>query len=113
MLPRLIGQGRARRLLLSGETIGAAEALAWGLVDSVAPADGLDAAVARLAQPMLAAGPHAIRLQKSLILDWEELPAETAITRGIDVVCQRLRYRRAGAHGGDGARPAARPPAQR
>ena len=63
LLPKLIGQGRARRLLLSGETIGAAEALAWGLVDSVAPADGLDEAVARLAQPILAAGPLAIRLQ--------------------------------------------------
>ena len=33
LLPKLIGQGRARRLLLTGETIGAAEALAWGLVD--------------------------------------------------------------------------------
>ena len=85
LLPRLIGEGRARRLLLSGETIGAAEALGWGLVDSVAPAEGLDAAVARLAQPMLAAGPHAIRLQKSLILDWQESPLEMAIARGIDV----------------------------
>jgi enoyl-CoA hydratase/carnithine racemase len=84
LLPRLIGQGRARQLLLSGETIGAAEALAWGLIDSVAPADGLDAAVARLAEPILAAGPLAIRRQKSLILEWEELPAEAAITRGID-----------------------------
>jgi enoyl-CoA hydratase/carnithine racemase len=85
LLPKLIGQGRARRLLLSGETIDAAEALSWGLVDSVASAEGLDAAVGRLAQPILAAGPHAIRLQKSLILDWEEFPVEKAIARGIDV----------------------------
>ncbi len=45
LLPKLIGQGRARRLLLSGETIGAGEALAWGLVDIVAPAGGLDDAL--------------------------------------------------------------------
>lgn len=84
LLPKLIGWGRTRRLLLSGETIGAAEALAWGLVDAVAPADGLDDAVDRLARPILAAGPRAIRLQKSLIRDWEELPTGAAIERGID-----------------------------
>ena len=85
LLPRLIGEGHARRLLLTGETIDAQQALAWGLVDRVAPADALDEAVERLARPILAAGPHAIRLQKSLILDWEELPTDAAIERGIEV----------------------------
>jgi enoyl-CoA hydratase/carnithine racemase len=84
LLPRLIGAGRARRLLLTGETIGAAEALAWGLVEAVAPADGLDAAVERFIGPILAAGPQAVRLQKALILEWEELPTGPAVRRGID-----------------------------
>jgi enoyl-CoA hydratase/carnithine racemase len=84
LLPKLIGHGRARRLLLTGETIGAAEALAWGLVDVVAPPEALDEAVETLARPILAAGPNAIRLQKSLILDWEELPTAAAVQRGID-----------------------------
>ncbi len=84
LLPKLIGPGRARRLLLTGETIGAVTALEWGLVDAVAPADGLDEAVERFARPILAAGPHAIRLQKRLILEWEELPTGAAIARGID-----------------------------
>jgi enoyl-CoA hydratase len=84
LLPRLVGAGRARRLLLTGETIDAATALAWGLVDAVAPAAELDVAVERLMRPILAAGLRAVRLQKSLILDWEELPAELAIARGID-----------------------------
>jgi enoyl-CoA hydratase len=84
LLPKLIGAGRARRLLFTGETIGAAEALAWGLVDSVAPATALDAAVDRLTRPILIAGPRAVRLQKSLILDWEELPTAAAVERGID-----------------------------
>jgi enoyl-CoA hydratase len=84
LLPKLIGHGRARRLLLTGETIGAAEALAWGLVDVVAPPEALDEAVETLAGPILAAGPNAIRLQKSLILDWEELPTAAAVQRGID-----------------------------
>jgi enoyl-CoA hydratase/carnithine racemase len=84
LLPKLIGHGRARRLLLTGDTIGAAEALSWGLVDVVAPPEGLDEAVEALARPILAAGPNAIRLQKSLILDWEELPTAAAVRRGID-----------------------------
>ncbi len=84
LLPKLIGQGRARRLLLTGETIGAAEALAWGLVDVVVPHPVLDEAVEALARPILAAGPEAVRLQKSLILDWEELPTAAAVQRGID-----------------------------
>jgi enoyl-CoA hydratase/carnithine racemase len=84
LLPGLIGQGRARRLLLTGETIGAAEALAWGLADAVVAVGGLDEAVDRMVRPILAAGPQAIRLQKSLLLDWEELPTAAAITRGID-----------------------------
>ena len=84
LLPKLIGHGRARRLLLTGETIGAAEALSWGLVDAVVPPEALDEAVEDLAAPILAAGPSAIRLQKSLILDWEELPTAAAVQRGID-----------------------------
>jgi enoyl-CoA hydratase/carnithine racemase len=84
LLPKLIGHGRARRLLLTGETIGAAEALSWGLVDVAAPSEALDEAVEDLARPILAAGPNAIRLQKSLILDWEELPTVAAVQRGID-----------------------------
>jgi enoyl-CoA hydratase/carnithine racemase len=84
LLPKLIGQGRARRLLMTGETIGAAEALAWGLVDIVVPPDALDEAVERLARAILAAGPNAIRLQKSLILEWEELAIAAAIERGIE-----------------------------
>src|ERR1700756_4865711 len=84
LLLKLIGHGRARRLLLTGETIGAAEALSWGLVDVVAPPKALDEAVEDLVRPILAAGPNAIRLQKSLILDWEELPTAAAVQRGID-----------------------------
>jgi len=85
LLPKLIGHGRARRLLLTGVTIDAAEALAWALVDAVAPPDRLDTVVERFAAAILAGGPHAIRLQKKLILDWEELPTGAAVARGIEI----------------------------
>src|SRR5579864_4650767 len=45
LLPQLIGHGRTRRLLLTGVTIDAEEALGWALVDAVAPPDRLDAVV--------------------------------------------------------------------
>jgi enoyl-CoA hydratase/carnithine racemase len=37
-LPRLVGAGRAKRLLFTGERLTAAVALEWGLVDEVVPA---------------------------------------------------------------------------
>jgi enoyl-CoA hydratase/carnithine racemase len=84
LLPGLIGWGRTRRLLLLGETIGAAEALEWGLVERVAPDAGLDGAVEEWVALLLEAGPHAIRAQKALIRRWEDLPQTAAIAAGVD-----------------------------
>lgn len=84
LLPALIGWGRTRRLLYTGETIGAATAYEWGFVEEVVPADELDAAVERIVDAILAASPRAIRLQKALIAEWERLPLDAAIDAGID-----------------------------
>jgi enoyl-CoA hydratase len=84
LLPRLIGPARARQLLLSGVNIDAEQALAWGLVDQVAAAGELDQVIEALIAPILAAGPQAIRIQKKLILDWEEMHATAAVERGIE-----------------------------
>jgi hypothetical protein len=43
----------------------------------------LDDAVERLLASMLASGPQALRLQKALITEWEDLPLRGAIQRGI------------------------------
>ncbi len=84
LLPQLIGWGRTRQWLLTGDPIDAATAHAWGLVEEVAPAGQLDAVVERLLDSILASGPHAVRLQKALIGEWEDLPLRQAIQRGID-----------------------------
>jgi enoyl-CoA hydratase/carnithine racemase len=88
LLPGLIGWGRTRELLLFGDNIDAATALAWGLVERVVAPDQLDAAVeARLAS-LLANGPQAVRLQKQLIRQWEDLTLSHAVSRGIESFTQ-------------------------
>src|SRR6201993_5497647 len=74
LLPRLIGWGRARWLVMTAENIDAPTALAWGLVDVVAPEDGLDQAVEHTVQSLLACGAGALRAQKALLRQWEDLP---------------------------------------
>jgi enoyl-CoA hydratase/carnithine racemase len=84
LLPMLIGWGRTRRLLLTGETIDAETALRWGLIEEMAPKSELDAAIDCVLTDIIACGPRAIRAQKALIRDWEELTPSAAISRGID-----------------------------
>jgi enoyl-CoA hydratase len=84
LLPQLIGWGRTRQFLLTGDTIDAATALAWGLVEQVVPTEQLDQAVERLLSSILASGPQAIRRQKALITAWEDLSLREAIQSGID-----------------------------
>ena len=88
LLPGLIGWGRTRELLLFGENIDAATALAWGLVEQVVSPAELDAAVERRVEALLAAGPQAVRLQKKLIRDWENMTLSQAVRAGIESFTQ-------------------------
>jgi len=83
LFPQLIGWGRAKLLCYTGENIDAAEALSWGLVEKVVPAEALDDAVEGWVGPILEGGPRAIRLQKELIREWEAMPVGEAIQAGI------------------------------
>jgi enoyl-CoA hydratase len=85
LLPRLIGWGRARWLVMTAETIDAATALAWGLVDVVAPEGGLDAAVEHTVEALLQCGPQALRSQKALLRQWQELPLTESVNLSIGV----------------------------
>ena len=85
LLPRLIGWGRARWLVMTAENIDAPTALAWGLVDVVAPEGGLDAAVEKTVNALLECGPQALRAQKALLRQWEELPLTESVNLSIGV----------------------------
>ncbi|THD63314.1 enoyl-CoA hydratase [Phenylobacterium sp.] len=84
LLPALIGWGRTRRILMTGETFSAADAAAWGLVEEVHPAALLFSAVDTLLDLLLQAEPRAVRIQKSLIRAWEDLPITAAVAAGVD-----------------------------
>ena len=93
-LTNAVGKRQARRLALTTERIGAAEALAMSLVHRVVPADGLDAAVDTVVADLLAGAPAAQREIKHLFAQLEvgavtpdvrELTAQTiARVRGTD-----------------------------
>jgi enoyl-CoA hydratase/carnithine racemase len=84
LLPQLIGWGRTREILYLGETFTAAQALAWRLVENVVPPLALDQAVEDFIGKLLTSAPRAVRLQKRLIRQWEDLPLSAAIAAGID-----------------------------
>jgi enoyl-CoA hydratase len=63
-LPRIVGLGRAKHLILTGDAIDAQKALEWGLISAVVPASELAAHALALAEKVLARGPLAIRLAK-------------------------------------------------
>jgi enoyl-CoA hydratase len=88
LLPRLIGWGRARWLIMTAATIDAATALNWGLIDAVAAEGALDAEVERTIQALLECGPEALRAQKALLRQWEELPLKESIDLSIGVFGQ-------------------------
>ena len=83
LLPQLIGWGKTRELLFTGDTIDSAEALRCGLVEKVVPALDLDAAVEAWITSIVESGPRAIRLQKELIQYWETVGVSDGVQEGI------------------------------
>ena len=84
LLPTLVGFGRAREIMYLGETFTAREALEWGLLERVVEASSLDAAVETCIAALLTSKPGAVRRQKQLMRQWEELPLALAVKAGID-----------------------------
>ncbi|MUM27881.1 enoyl-CoA hydratase/isomerase family protein, partial [Mycolicibacterium sp. CBMA 295] len=75
-LPRIIGEGRARELILLGEIIDAAEAFRIGLANRIAPDHQLDSAVDEFAERLAAQAPLAIRGARAAIdAGWRLGPA--------------------------------------
>ena len=78
LLPPTVGLGRARRMLLTGETIDAQEALNIGVVDRVVAKAELDAAALETAETFLGMGRYILAAQKQIVSAWLEMGHEAA-----------------------------------
>jgi len=90
LLPQLIGWGKTRELVYTGDAIDAAEACRCGFLEQLVEPQGLNAGVERWITSILAAGPRAMRLQKELVRDWERMTIKQAVQAGIRA-CVRAR----------------------
>ncbi|MBK5926973.1 enoyl-CoA hydratase/isomerase family protein [Rhodobaculum claviforme] len=68
-LSALVGPARAKAILMAGQRVGAAEALAWGLVDRLVPPDELPAAAAALSADALGANAAHVAAIKGFFAD--------------------------------------------
>jgi enoyl-CoA hydratase len=73
-LPRLVGEGQALKLILSGELVDAMEAERLGLVEEAVDPDALDDRVDDLAAAMAAHSPLALRRAKEAVQSAAERP---------------------------------------
>jgi enoyl-CoA hydratase/carnithine racemase len=85
-LVRAIPPKAAMEMLLTGKPIGAAQALAWGLVNRVVPAERLDDAVAEFTDVVLASSPVTVRLGKAAFYEQIALDEPEAYRRATDVM---------------------------
>lgn len=84
LLSRLVGEGRARWLMLSGNDIDASTALAWGLLNEVDDSENLSDRVMGFARDLAACGAAGMRMQKRLLIEWEAPHLDAVIRKSID-----------------------------
>jgi enoyl-CoA hydratase len=86
LIPLLVGWGKARELVFTGDIIDAEEAYHFGYVEKLVPPEKLDEQVEKWVHSICVSGPMAIRIQKELIRDWERMSITDAVQQGIRAV---------------------------
>jgi enoyl-CoA hydratase/carnithine racemase len=83
-LPILVGDRRAREIVMLCEPISPSQALEWGLVSRVVPRPELDEAVAAMAASLRAKLPEALRYTKTQLNWWRDLAWSQTVTHARD-----------------------------
>lgn len=78
-LPRIVGLGRAKEMVLTGARWNAQQALTAGLVSEVVPTSDLLPAARRMAERVLALGPLAVRLSKAALNASTQMPLSAGL----------------------------------
>jgi enoyl-CoA hydratase len=86
-MPRLVGQGHAMRLILTGDMIGAPEAKEIGLVDLVVPAEELREKTLELAAKIASKSSLTVKVAKQAIRASQRLAIEEGILYERDLFC--------------------------
>jgi enoyl-CoA hydratase len=84
-LTRAVGKARAMTMILTGESIGAPEALALGLVSQVVPDEATTDAALELAARIAAMPPIAVRAAKAAVLAADEASLGAGLAREREV----------------------------
>ncbi|HZI47604.1 MAG TPA: enoyl-CoA hydratase-related protein [Pyrinomonadaceae bacterium] len=84
-LPRLVGEGKAMEMILTGEIIKAEEAFRCGLVNQVVPADQLEARTMEVANRIAEKSPIALRLAKEAVKLASRSNLDEGLRREVDV----------------------------
>jgi enoyl-CoA hydratase len=84
-LTRLVGEGKAMEMILSGEIISADAALAIGLVNHVVPADQLEAKTMEIAKLIAEKSPVALRLAKESVKLASRSNLDEGLRREVDL----------------------------
>lgn len=84
-LPRLIGRGAALEMVLTGEPVGAQEALRRGLVSALVPRDRLLQEAEAIASRIAERGPLAVRYAKEAVSRGFEMPLEQGLRYETDL----------------------------
>jgi enoyl-CoA hydratase len=84
-LTRLVGEGKAMEMILTGEIINADAALAIGLVNHVVPADQLETKTMEIANRMAEKSPIALRLAKESVKLASRSNLDEGLRREVDL----------------------------
>jgi enoyl-CoA hydratase/carnithine racemase len=94
MLGHVIGVGRARELLLTGDTISGQTAFDWGLANRLAPEGRLIEAACEVLRRITRHDPNAIATQKQLHQQWLDLEYEEAVEHSKRLLVEAFHYGR-------------------
>jgi enoyl-CoA hydratase len=86
LLPRIIGEGRAKQLMLLGSEIYAEEAFNIGLVSQVCKPEGLRRILKRTANTIIQKDHQALKWAKKLINENQEVPIENVLAKELRVM---------------------------
>ena len=88
LLPKTVGLGRARRLIMTGESVSAQEALDMGLVDQVVSKDAVYETALEATEKFRNISPKVMAAQKDIFVKWLDMGDEESAEYSIKVFAE-------------------------